>query len=349
MEDVQVRRLVDRADIIDLTYRFQHGVDAKNRELILSTLAPDVVMDLDGDVYEGFETARKYFSGEIGARSVGLDTIEASTHLVGNVVPKIDGDVARADEIAISHLAGLRDGEHVVFIRGIRYIDEFARVNGRWLIRYRNKQLEWMFERPPTMLVPTTAGTGGIVDRGAGDDRGDPAGARRLADVAEIEDVLAEMALANDRYDLEGMMDCLTDDVRLRFTDTVTGELVVLPGKPAVRDVYRDLRLAKTLPLDEVHVATHFLTNIEVEVDGDTAHTATAATAYVIGPRGDGTVVLIRGIAYDDSFRREPQGWRISQRTHSLEWMFEAEPTYVMPDRLPEHAPPFLIDVPRSA
>ncbi len=148
-----------------------------------------------------------------------------------------------------------------------------------------------------------------------------------LSDIQEITDVVHSYIHANDGDDLEGMLAGFTDDVRLQFGNTLTGEPIVLHGIDAARAMFSTMRQAETLPIDEIVDIMHMVSNVRVTLDGDRAHCDSTAASYTLGPRGGEKIMLIRGYTYSDDLVRGPKGWKIAARVHALKFQFEATPT----------------------
>ena len=73
----------------------------------------------------------------------------------------------------------------------------------------------------------------------------------------------------------------------------------------------------------------HFNGNITFKIDGDTARTETYLLALNSSDSGK---MLVRGNKYQDQWVRTEAGWRIKDRRHMTEWMFDA-PVQLDPDR----------------
>jgi len=63
-----------------------------------------------------------------------------------------------------------------------------------------------------------------------------------------------------------------------------------------------------------------------VELMGDMATGETNAIGYLVMD-GDPPRMLVRGLRYLDRFVRTAAGWRIAERHHNVDWMFEADAT----------------------
>lgn len=131
---------------------------------------------------------------------------------------------------------------------------------------------------------------------------------RRLADRAEIGEVLARYASSIDLRDWARLESCLTPDVTTDY-----GEL----GRHTNREhVVRSI--SGTLPgFDATH---HMITNHEIAIDGDTARTRAYLNVihYLSGFAG-GDHVTLRG-HYEHEWVRTPDGWRIRRLVLTTTW-----------------------------
>lgn len=131
---LQLRELIDR---------YFHGLDARDRESLVASFAPGATAT--------------YFHGTPQAKHLGgggpaiadhfmhvVSQFDASTHLAANVVLQVSGDSAKGDTFAIAYV--LVGGS--VLARGLRYMDEFVRVEDGWRIQHRNHIPLWQFNAP---------------------------------------------------------------------------------------------------------------------------------------------------------------------------------------------------------
>lgn len=123
---------------------------------------------------------------------------------------------------------------------------------------------------------------------------------RRREDEHDIERVLVRYATGIDRRDWELFRTCFTDDVRADYeglepwhsADEITAFMAE-----------RHADMGHTM---------HRLSNLAIEVDGDTATARTYVDAVLMASDGQ-TGLNPRGF-YDDELVRTPDGWRIAHR-----------------------------------
>jgi ketosteroid isomerase-like protein len=157
MSKEKIEEFGDRIDITNVLYRYAKGIDDKDLQQVLSCFAPDIEMDQLGRKVIGIDMLARLFRGEFGGpkSAIGVDRINASTHVLANILISLNGDLAKADTQGIANLHATRDDQDVFLVRGIRYLDEFRKVDGRWAICKRVHTETWQYEATPVHLAGT--------------------------------------------------------------------------------------------------------------------------------------------------------------------------------------------------
>ena len=147
---------------------------------------------------------------------------------------------------------------------------------------------------------------------------------QQLSDRAAIGDVIVRYATAYDMHDDELLASCFTDDARAEYS----GGLKIEGGGVEIARFLRNLANSSTRPGP---MARHFITNVVIELDGDTAAVKSYAVAYRPGQERT-EPVNIRSIRYRDRFVREADGeWRIVERIHIADWQANAQGLPIAP------------------
>lgn len=134
-------------------------------------------------------------------------------------------------------------------------------------------------------------------------------------DISLIQQVLVRYANAIDELDFGALTTVFTPDARVSY-----GGGPWLVGVDAVVEHISGLRnFAATF---------HFMGNMQIDVDGDHARSTTRSMTHLIAPDG---VLHARALRYRDQLVRTPDGWRISEREHSAQWMWEGTATVFTP------------------
>ncbi len=136
-------------------------------------------------------------------------------------------------------------------------------------------------------------------------------GVGNVADDVAVMKLIARIAHLADIGDLADYAECFTDDA----TWTLPADSGVdLPPqtRAGVADIVRGAQERRASGMQGPGSSTrHVVSNIDVEVDGDTA-TARAYWRYY--GHTDATPTLLTMGQYDDEFRRTSTGWRLQQR-----------------------------------
>jgi 3-phenylpropionate/cinnamic acid dioxygenase small subunit len=131
-----LRKLHDRHEIADLCVRYMTALDTKDWDLLANCFAAEPVFVHPGGRLTGFD--------EILARtSAALNPLDATQHLLGNVVVDVAEDTAHASSyFQAQHVrTGAPGGEHYI-IAG-RYADTLVRTGAGWRIAERVQTYLW--------------------------------------------------------------------------------------------------------------------------------------------------------------------------------------------------------------
>lgn len=125
----------DHAEIHDLLARYAWGLDARDFALVARCFAPDARATYGGQELEGVDAIVRYVRA--------VERFRATTHVMTNIVIDLAGDRASVRSQAIAYLVSSESEPDAVRIRGIRYDDEMARIEGRWVITARVHRADW--------------------------------------------------------------------------------------------------------------------------------------------------------------------------------------------------------------
>jgi hypothetical protein len=79
-----------------------------------------------------------------------LNRYEATTHFNGQSTVTLDGDSATGESYTIAHHLYTEDGARRIMIAFLRYLDTFAKIDGRWYFAARKLILDWSETRSIT-------------------------------------------------------------------------------------------------------------------------------------------------------------------------------------------------------
>src|SRR5262245_20903255 len=142
---------------------------------------------------------------------------------------------------------------------------------------------------------------------------------RRLEDRSEITELMHRYAEGVRTGSAEAMAACFSDDASIDY-----GEGGVVSGSREIGAYFARQLESRALPsLDERLASTPVVSNLTIELDGDSARCGSTVLAVHAGLRGGRECVLVRGTRNDDDVVRTSDGWRIRRRVHSTLWQFE--------------------------
>ncbi|GAA3563195.1 nuclear transport factor 2 family protein [Microlunatus spumicola] len=77
-----------------------------------------------------------------------ISQYDATTYLNGQSTITVDGDAASAESYCLAHHLTQEDGERVLIVMAIRYLDTFRRTDEGWRIARRDLVFDWTDRRP---------------------------------------------------------------------------------------------------------------------------------------------------------------------------------------------------------
>ena len=140
---VTPQEAADRLAIRELFDAYAHCADRRDAEgqkvLFTNDTRFAVYMDGEGSeatyVLEGREALTPVFAD--------LNRYEVTTHFNGQSTVAHDGDRATGESYTIAHHIFSEDGVRRITVASLRYIDVFAKVDGRWYFAARDLILDW--------------------------------------------------------------------------------------------------------------------------------------------------------------------------------------------------------------
>ena len=152
-----------------------------------------------------------------------------------------------------------------------------------------------------------------------------------LLDRAAIHDLHARYFQGLDRGKPDQVRSCFTEDI-VAYYD---GRSALRPGGQAPMrgiDALMDSIITfKRQQAGEWKVTTHFMGNLNFNLlEQDVAETETNAIAFLVLAGEPADQVAMRSLRYLDKLRRGPDGWRISERLHTLDWSCQVPTTFAV-------------------
>jgi len=140
-----------------------------------------------------------------------------------------------------------------------------------------------------------------------------PSEVQYLIDRAAIQELLARYFQGLDRSDPVQVRSCFTDDVHCHYDKRT-------PTR-GIEELMGSLQNFNKLRASTMKITTHFMGNFSLgRLEGDVAETETNAIAFLVEPENGADMVAVRSLRYLDKMRHQKDGWRISDRIHTLDW-----------------------------
>lgn len=135
--------IADRLALRELFDAYAHCADRRDAEGQKALFTEDtrfaVYMEGEGSeptyVLEGRESLTPVFDD--------LNRYEVTTHFNGQSTVTLDVDCATGESYTIAHHVYTEDGERKIMVASLRYLDTFARIDGRWYFAERELILDW--------------------------------------------------------------------------------------------------------------------------------------------------------------------------------------------------------------
>lgn len=145
--DAEVRRLLDRQEIIDVAVRYTWALDTRDWAMLRTCFVPDAV------ALYGRPGRREGIESIEAACRAALGPLDASQHIVSNFDVRIDGDHAtHRCYVQAQHVRAAADGGANFIIAG-SYSDDLVRTEDGWRITRRELKQLWTDGNPAVLRI----------------------------------------------------------------------------------------------------------------------------------------------------------------------------------------------------
>ena len=149
--ELTLAEAADRLALRELFDAYAHCADRRDADGQKALFTPDtrlaVYMGGEGSeptyVLEGREALTPVFED--------LSRYDVTTHFNGQSTVTIDGDRATGESYTIAHHLFSEGGERKIMVASLRYLDTFAKIDGRWYFAERKLLLDWSETRPSSL------------------------------------------------------------------------------------------------------------------------------------------------------------------------------------------------------
>ncbi|MEV4605048.1 nuclear transport factor 2 family protein [Amycolatopsis sp. NPDC049253] len=146
--DVPTGEAADRLAIRDLVDAWAHCADRRKPKDQAALLVPDGTVEVyQGDLTTSEPVQRLRGHAELAEAFAALDNYDVTTHFNGQSTITLNGDRATGESYCLAHHLFLENGQRTLMVMSIRYLDTFARYEGRWLFEERKLVIDWTDKR----------------------------------------------------------------------------------------------------------------------------------------------------------------------------------------------------------
>jgi hypothetical protein len=140
---LSLQEISDRLELQDLVTQYAEIIDRKAFSELRSIFIDDAVID-----YEATGAPKCSVEEMIAFLTEAMSLFPNHQHLVSNTQFKVDGDTATGRVMCFNPMEMAVEGGTQTFILGIWYVDEFVRIDGRWLFSSRKQEASWNLNFP---------------------------------------------------------------------------------------------------------------------------------------------------------------------------------------------------------
>ena len=148
---VSPQEAADRLAIRELFDAYAHCADRRDAQGQMALFTGDTRFLVYMDATAEQPTQELHGRESLAPVFDALNAYAATTHFNGQSTVVLDGDRATGESYCIAHhLTVADDGSRTLMIASIRYVDEFVKVDGKWLFAERRLMVDWTDTRPST-------------------------------------------------------------------------------------------------------------------------------------------------------------------------------------------------------
>ncbi len=127
-----------KCEVRELLSRYAVALDTKDQALLESCFTPDVRVKYQLSHLE----SELQIDGVLDLAR-GLGEFDRTTHLVGTVLTRFEGDEAHVHSYSTAYLIGRDDSGPFLLTRAVQYRDQMRRFDGEWRIHRRTHSVSW--------------------------------------------------------------------------------------------------------------------------------------------------------------------------------------------------------------
>jgi ketosteroid isomerase-like protein len=141
----------DRLAIRELVDAYAHCADRRDARGQMDLFTEDTRFQVFYDLTSEEPSQELHGRESLAPVFADLGQYAVTMHFNGQSTIVLDGDQATGESYCLAHhLTVAQDGQRTLMTASIRYLDQFARQDGRWLFASRRLMVNWIDTRPTT-------------------------------------------------------------------------------------------------------------------------------------------------------------------------------------------------------
>jgi len=140
---ITLSEAADRLAIRELVDAYAHCADRRDAEGQMALFTQDTRFVVFMDARAAEPSQELHGRQALAPVFAHLNTYQATTHFNGQSTVTIEGDRATGESYCLAHHLSVADGQRMLMIASIRYLDGFIKQDGRWLFAERRLMVDW--------------------------------------------------------------------------------------------------------------------------------------------------------------------------------------------------------------
>jgi ketosteroid isomerase-like protein len=148
---ISPQEAADRLAIRELVDTYAHCADRRDAKGQMALFTEDTRFIVFMDATAAEPTQQLHGRESLAPVFDNLNTYSVTTHFNGQSTVQTDGDQASGESYCLAHhLSVDADGQRMLMVASIRYLDDFVKQDGQWLFAERRLMVDWTDTRPST-------------------------------------------------------------------------------------------------------------------------------------------------------------------------------------------------------
>ena len=141
-------QMADRLAIHELVDAYAYCADRRDAKGQMALFTPDTHFVVYMDAKSPIPSQELHGREALAPVFENLNSYKVTAHFNGQSTVQLDGSRATGVSYCLAHHVAVRDGKDSLTVASIRYLDTFAKQEGRWYFAERKPMVDWIETRP---------------------------------------------------------------------------------------------------------------------------------------------------------------------------------------------------------